>query len=74
MVITIQIQSQQEYQWLTPFLEALEKKNIKVQLNGGAAGEEDFFEKRKAYIRYLKEHAIPVKKVETPDRDERNAR
>jgi len=74
MFITIQIQNPQDYQWLKPFLEALKKTTAKIHIQGALPAEEDFVQKRKAFLQFLDLHAIHVKKVEMPSREERNAR
>lgn len=74
MVITIQIQTQQDYQWLQPFLQALQKRNVTVQLKGDVPASSDVLAKRQAYVQYLRQHPIPVTKVNIPSREERNAR
>ena len=74
MVITIQIQNKKDYQWLLPFLDALKNTTATVEVKGNILAENGYLEKRKAYLRFLKLQAIPVKKVEIPSREERNAR
>lgn len=74
MIITIQIQNQQDYQWLLPFLEALKKTSAKVQVKGSLPLENGLAEKRKDFLQFLDQNAISVNKVEIPGRDERNAR
>ncbi|MCU0347275.1 MAG: hypothetical protein MUC59_10035 [Saprospiraceae bacterium] len=74
MVITIQINTQNDYRWLQPFLEALKKTNAVIQVKGELPADNAISEKRKAYLSYLREHSIPVTKVEIPSRDERNER
>ena len=74
MVITIQIQNKKDYQWLLPFLDALKNTTATVEVKGNSPAENGYLEKRKAYLQFLKLHTIPVKKVEIPSREERNAR
>ncbi len=74
MVITIQINNQQDYQWLRPFLEALKGTSAVVEVKGQVPNGSSVSNKRKAYLQYLKQHPIHVKKVEIPSRDERNER
>jgi hypothetical protein len=74
MVITIQINNQKDYHWLQPFLESLKGTSAVVQVKGELPRNTGFTEKRKAYLQYLQQHSIPVKKVEIPSRDERNER
>ena len=74
MVITIQIQNQQDYQWLLPFLQALQKTRATVQVKGEVLPPSDVLARRRAYLQFLQQHSISVKKVDIPSREERNAR
>jgi len=74
MVVTIQIQNKQEYEWLLPLLDTLKKRGAAIQIATDEPVDPDFLEKRKSYLRFLNQHAIAVKKVEIPNREERNAR
>ncbi|MCC6726892.1 MAG: hypothetical protein IT258_20485 [Saprospiraceae bacterium] len=74
MVITIQINNQQDYQWLRPFLEALKGTSAVVKVKGELPKDDGIADKRKAYLQFLEQHQIHVDKVEIPSRDERNER
>jgi len=72
MVITIQINNQQDYHWLRPFLEALKGTNAVVEVKGQVPNDNGVANKRKSYLQFLEQHPIHVQKVEIPSRDERN--
>ncbi len=74
MVVTIKIQNKQEYEWLLPLLDTLKKQGAAIQIAEDETADQDLLEKRKSYLEFLNQYAIPVKKVEIPNREERNAR
>lgn len=84
MVITIQLQTKEELQFLEPLLELLQKINARVEVQDatGVAEEaltyEPISEKERSVqelLNYLDESDKPsVNKIEIPSREERNAR
>ncbi len=74
MIITIQIQDQQDYQWLKPFLETLKNTSAKIQIKGDVSEEESVKKKKGSFLKFLEGKSIIANKVEIPNRDKRNAR
>lgn len=74
MVITIEIQNQQDFQWFAPFWELLQNRPSTVKVSTTAIARNNLRQRRMAYLQYLKSHSLLVQKIEIPSRDERNAR
>lgn len=74
MIITINIQDQNDYQWLSPFLETLKSRsNAQIEIKEETS-DKLWQEKLNHFFHFIDNNAIVVDKIEIPNRNERNER